>query len=294
MKSRFWISQKLPCVRMDYKGLQIASINSGSNGNCYYIGNADEAILVDAGISCRETEKRMLRMDLSLAKVKAIFISHEHTDHIRGLQVLAKKYQIPVYISARTYQNSKLEIPAHLLLHFSGEQQVSIGNLEIHTFPKIHDAADPYSFMVCQNALKIGVFTDLGDICANLNHYFSQCHAAFLETNYDTAMLSNGAYPYYLKQRISGGRGHLSNEQALELFHKKRSSQLSHLLLSHLSRDNNHPELVEKLFQPSAGLTKIVVASRDQESEVYTITEACLSAAEISPATAQGLQLECF
>ncbi|SDM05783.1 MBL fold metallo-hydrolase [Pedobacter antarcticus] len=283
---------------MDYSPLHIASLNSGSNGNCYYIGNAEEAVLIDAGISCRETEKRMLRMNLSIDKVKAVFVSHEHTDHIRGLQVLAKKYRIPVYITPGTYQNSKLAIPEELLLHFNGCQQITIGKLQVHTFPKIHDAADPHSFMVCQGELKIGIFTDLGDVCENLSHYFSQCHAAFLETNYDTDMLSNGSYPYYLKRRISGGKGHLSNLQALELFKTCRSSRLSHLLLAHLSRDNNHPDVVEKLFQTDAGLTKIVVASRNEESAVYTIngnfSEVSPAAAGTFPVAAQDLQVPCF
>lgn len=279
---------------MDCNPLQIASLNSGSNGNCYYIGNAQEAILVDAGISCRETEKRMLRLNLSIDKVKAIFISHEHTDHIRGLQVLAKKYRLPVYITAGTYNHSKLVLPEELLRYFSGHQEISIGSMLVHTFPKVHDAADPHSFMVCCGKLKIGVFTDLGEVCLNLSHYFSQCHAAFLETNYDTELLNKGNYPYFLKQRISGGRGHLSNLQALELFKGHRAENLSHLLLAHLSRDNNHPELVEELFRAEAGLTRIIVASRHQESELYTITgnlsEALAVTDEISPAKGPGLQ----
>jgi len=256
---------------MDCNPLYITSLNSGSNGNCYYVGNSEEAILVDAGISCKETEKRMLRLGLSMRKVKAIFISHEHGDHIRGLAVLSKKFQIPVYITPRTLNNSKLSLSEDLINTFTSHQIVQIGSLMISCFPKIHDAAEPHSFMVSCGDIKIGIFTDLGIVCEQLRLHFQQCHAAFLEANYDEDLLQNGRYPYYLKQRIRGGSGHLSNKQALELFTNCRPEKLSHLLLSHLSKDNNNPQLVEELFNTHANDTTIVVASRDMETPVFMI-----------------------
>src|SRR5471030_2950832 len=120
--------------------LFVASLNSGSNGNCYYIGNEQDAVLVDAGISCRETEKRLLRMGLYIRKVKAIFISHEHSDHISGVPVLAKKYQIPVYITPPTLQSVGLSLDHHLVFPFAAFQTVRIGELHITAFPKRHDA----------------------------------------------------------------------------------------------------------------------------------------------------------
>src|ERR1700743_638834 len=120
--------------------LFITSLNSGSNGNCYYIGNKREAILVDAGISCRETEKRMARLGLSMHKVKAIFISHEHSDHIRGVEVLAKKYDIPVYITELTHVHGKLFFSPHLVNRFVANVPVTIGGLQITAFRKFHDA----------------------------------------------------------------------------------------------------------------------------------------------------------
>jgi len=261
--------------------LFISSLNSGSNGNCYYVGNANEAILVDAGISCRETEKRMARLGLSMGKVKAIFISHEHGDHIRGLTVMAKKYRIPVYITAGTIGNSKLNLPEELIYTFTSHQVVEVGSLKISCFPKVHDAAEPHSFMVTCGEIKVGVFTDLGVVCEQLSHHFQQCDAAFLEANYDEDLLENGSYPYFLKQRICGGSGHLSNKQALALFTNFRPAQLSHLLLSHLSKDNNNPELVEKLFNQHAQGTVIVVASRLEETPLFTIDGVSRSSAEI-------------
>jgi len=256
---------------MDCNTLFITSLNSGSNGNCYYVGNQEEAVLIDAGISCKETEIRMNRLGLSMHSIKAIFISHEHSDHIRGLTVLAKKYQLPVYITAGTLLNCKVKLKDDLIRPLSGEQIIHIGNMSISSFPKVHDAAEPHSFMVTCGETRVGVFTDLGVVCEQLIHHFKQCHAAFLEANYDEDMLHQGSYPYYLKRRISGGQGHLSNKQALALFLEHKPAHMTHLLLAHLSRDNNSPELVQELFNTHAEGTHVVVASRYEESPVFTI-----------------------
>ena len=251
--------------------LFIASLNSGSNGNCYYIGNREEAIIVDAGLSCRETEKRMNRLGLDLNIVKAIFISHEHNDHIFGLPVLAKKFQLPVYITERTRLNCSMKLQPHLVCSFNAYEPVEIGSMTIHAFPKQHDAADPHSFIVSTDGVKVGIFTDIGNVCNNVTESFAQCNAVFLESNYDEAMLMNGRYPYHLKQRIRGGQGHLSNKQAFELFTTCRSPFMSHLLLSHLSRENNTHEIVYGMFQPQAKTTEVVIASRYKETAVYEI-----------------------
>jgi phosphoribosyl 1,2-cyclic phosphodiesterase len=251
--------------------LHIASLNSGSNGNCYYIGNDQEAVLIDAGLSCREIEKRMRRLGLSLSIVKGIFVSHEHDDHIRGVEVLSKRYQLPVYITGTTLQHGRLSLEPQLTREFRGFEAVTAGGLSITAFPKAHDASDPYSFVVASPTVRIGVFTDIGVVCEQLIRHFGQCHAAFLESNYDEQMLEQGPYPWPLKNRIRGGHGHLSNRQALELFVRHRPSFMSHLLLSHLSRDNNRPELVQEIFEREARGTKIVIATRDQETEVYAI-----------------------
>jgi phosphoribosyl 1,2-cyclic phosphodiesterase len=262
--------------------LFIASLNSGSNGNCYYVGNEHEAVLIDAGISCRETERRMLRLGLSMHKVKAIFVSHEHSDHINGIPVLSKKYRLPVYITQPTLQSGGLFIDGELLNSFNSFETITIGGLNITAFPKQHDASDPYSFTITSAGVTAGVFTDIGTACENLVNYFSQCHAAFLEANYDDEMLDKGGYPYHLKRRIRGGNGHLSNKQAVELFIKHRPPFMSHLLLSHLSKNNNDPQLVQDLFEACAGDVNIIVASRYQETGVYYIN------ANHRPASSKG------
>lgn len=251
--------------------LYITSLNSGSNGNCYYVGNEQEAVLIDAGLSCRETEARMKRLGLSLQTVKAIFVSHEHSDHILGIPQLAKKYQLPVYITSRTFQKARLshkQFPVRLL---QGYEPVWIGDLCTTAFPKEHDACDPHSFLISCQGTNVGVFTDIGVPCDHVIHHFKQCHAAFLEANYDEDLLENGRYPYFLKQRIRGGKGHLSNRQALTLLQLHKPSFMSHVLLSHLSKDNNCPQLIREMFTPHMDRTELIVASRYVETPVYTI-----------------------
>ena len=272
--SHFHISTFI-LIRITYfesdMSLFIASLNSGSNGNCYYIGNDREAIFVDAGISCGEIEKRMDRLGLPMEKVKAIFVSHEHTDHILGIPVLAKKYQLPVYITSHTYQETGFHIAKQLVYPFEAHRPVQLGNLCITGFPKMHDAVDPHSFIITSGEITVGVFTDIGKPCEHVIHHFKKCHAAFLETNYDEERLTKGRYPVFLKNRIRSEKGHLSNMQALDLFIEHRPAFMSHLLLAHLSKENNHPAIAEAMFASEAGGTKIVLASRDRETEIYYI-----------------------
>ncbi|WP_019990711.1 MBL fold metallo-hydrolase [Rudanella lutea] len=251
--------------------LFISSLNSGSNGNCYYVGNQQEAVLIDAGISCRETERRMDRLGLSMKTVKAIFISHEHSDHIVGVDRLARKYKLPVYITPGTLRNTRLSESAITFQPLRGYEPVLVGDLSVTAFPKQHDAADPHSFLISFGGINVGVFTDIGTPCTHVIDHFKQCHAAFLEANYDDDLLALGRYPYFLKQRISGDNGHLSNQQALDLFLTHRPTYMSHLLLAHLSRDNNSPQVVADLFTPHLAHTQLIVASRYAETAVYQV-----------------------
>lgn len=251
--------------------LYCASLNSGSNGNCYYVGNETEGILVDIGLTCRETEKRLQSAGIPLSKIKAIFVSHEHGDHIKGVEVFSKKNKIPVYITANTLKSSRLSLEETLTVDLNSNSEISIKGLRIISFSKFHDAADPCSFLVKGNGISVGIFTDLGIVCSNLIKHFSLCHAAFLEANYDEYLLENGRYPYHLKKRIRGGEGHLSNAQAMELFKNHRSPFLEHLFLSHLSKENNCPVIAKSLFESFNHKTKIYIASRDCHSELHHI-----------------------
>ncbi len=250
-----------------------ASLNSGSNGNCFYIGNEQDGILIDAGLSCKETEKRLKALSVSIHSIKAIFISHEHIDHIKGVEVLSKKYEIPVFITPPTLANSQTPVPSKQVRTLSVYQPETIGAMVVTAFPKWHDAADPTSFIIRCSGFTIGVFTDIGAVCEHVKFHFSQCDVAFLEANYDESMLENGPYPYHLKKRIQGDKGHLSNDQALELFSMSRPPQLSHLFLSHLSKENNHPDLVHDVFSAVANQTEIIVASRYGPTKLYSLHE---------------------
>lgn len=251
--------------------LFVASLNSGSNGNCYYVGNQTEAVLIDGGISCRETEKRLNRLGLSIKKIKALFITHEHGDHVHGVATLVKKHKLPVYITPNTFQHANMMLDENEILPLIPDVPIEIGNLSIKAFPKFHDAADPHSFIVSGNGVNIGIITDIGSVCQHVVTHFKTCHAAFLESNYDEEMLEKGRYPQALKDRIRGGFGHLSNRQALELFKLHQSPHLSHLFLSHLSKHNNRPELVKEMFFAAATHTEIVIASREKETALYHI-----------------------
>ena len=276
--------------------LYITSLNSGSNGNCYYIGNETEAVLIDAGLSCRETENRMRLNGLSMKIVKAIFISHEHTDHIKGLSLLAEKYNLPVYITSVTLRNSCLSFSSHLPKTFKAYEPVHVDGLTITAFPKYHDAEDPHSFIISYNNVSVGVFTDIGRSCTHVTNHFSKCDAAFLEANYDEDLLRNGRYPVYLKRRISSGQGHLSNKQALEVFIKYRPPFMSHLFLSHLSKENNCPLLAKQLFEKHSVNTKIIVASRYEQTAVYAIEKRPyhLPVRVMNKTSLKSMQLELF
>lgn len=213
----------------------------------------------------------MKQLGLSMKTVKAIFVSHEHGDHIKGVSVLANKYSLPVYITSITAKHGPILIK-HLTKEFKANEPVTIGELSVTPFKKKHDAADPHSFIITCNNVTAGVFTDIGIACTEVIYYFKQCHAVFLESNYDEELLENGRYPLHLKNRIRGGQGHLSNRQALELFTAYRPPFMTHILLSHLSKENNTPEIAEQLFNSHANDIAIITASRYESTQVYHIT----------------------
>jgi len=274
--------------------LFVASLNSGSSGNCYYVGNQNEAIFVDAGLPCREVDKRMKRLGLNTKKVKAIFVTHEHGDHIKGLEGVASRHHLPIYITPGTLKNSKLRLERLTTRIFRADEQVMIGGLTIHAFPKPHDAADPHNFVIESDGVKVGVMTDIGHVNEDVIRSFNQCHAVFLEANYDEEMLRKGKYPAFLKERIIGPVGHLSNRQALELFLNYRAPHMSHLFLSHLSKENNSPEIALALFGAQASGIKIIHASRYNETGVFCIPGDSAFAGADSVFENSRVQLELF
>jgi phosphoribosyl 1,2-cyclic phosphodiesterase len=177
--------------------LEICAIASGSNGNCYYIGNEKDAVLIDAGISCKQILLRMTSKGLHPQKVKAVFISHEHSDHMRGARVLARRMNLPVWLTAKTYYAAYKNMQPANPRFFTPGAPVQAGEFTIHPFLKNHDAAEPCSFRIEYAGKNVGVFTDIGDPCDNVTSHLGMCDALFLETNYDEQMLREGPYPYF-------------------------------------------------------------------------------------------------
>ena len=251
--------------------LEICAIASGSNGNCYYIGNKKDAILIDAGISCKQILLRMKEKELDTAKLKAVFVSHEHSDHMRGVRVLGKRLQIPVYITPKTYSASYKNLRPDYPKFFVPNQEVKIGEFSVFPFLKNHDAAEPCSFRVEYAGKNIGVFTDIGEPCENVLSHLGKCDALFLETNYDEKMLWEGRYPYILKRRIASGYGHLSNTQAFQLLNNHAGENLACVFLSHLSKENNTPEIAFNEMKTLESRFRVRLTSRYEAGEVLKI-----------------------
>jgi len=252
--------------------IKICALASGSNGNCYYIGNEEDAVLIDAGITCKQILCRMEEKHLDPARIRAIFISHEHSDHVRGIRVLGKKLRIPAYLTRNTLKSLYYTHEPDAIRFFEPGQSVEIASFTIHSFLKNHDASEPTSFRIESKGLNVGVFTDIGAPCANVISHLNLCNALFLETNYDDKMLWEGTYPYYLKKRIGSEVGHLSNRQAFDLLNEHAGNELQCVFLSHLSAENNTPQKAYEEIRPLSEKFIIKLTSRYEPGEVYELS----------------------
>lgn len=253
--------------------IRYAALASGSNGNSYYIAKGNTAVLIDAGINNKHLHLRMAALGINPATISAIFVTHEHTDHISGLAVFVKRYQIPVYLTQGTYQSSRLQLPDYLLNFITPNSVINLEDLSVYGIPKYHDAQEPCSFLVSDGQINISVLTDLGRICDNVKKAIRIADILFLEANYDEQMLLTGRYPYHLKNRIKGGWGHISNSLSLEAFLQNKTDRLKHLILGHLSGENNTVDLVESLFQPHCSEIKLSVAKRTESTSLFEIAK---------------------
>lgn len=242
--------------------IEICALASGSNGNCYYVGNEKDAILVDAGISTKRILARMLEAGLESSKVRGIFISHEHSDHVQGVRVLSKRLGVPAWFTQGTFDSLRSGEEPEKVNIFIPDQAIRIGTLTVHPFLKNHDAAEPCSFRIENDGWHIGVFTDIGEPCQKVIHHLHLCHAIFIETNYDEKMLWNGIYPYHLKSRVASSVGHLSNDQAFALVRDHAGPELVHVFLSHLSGENNRPEIAAECFKTLSDRFTVHLTSR--------------------------------
>lgn len=251
--------------------IKVCALASGSNGNCYYIGTEKEAVLVDAGISRRQVMKRMKEMKLDIAKVKAVFISHEHSDHIRGLRVLSDLQGIDAYLTHATLQKAHKNYHPEITRIFEAGDVIQVGGFRVHSFAKNHDAVDPCSFRIEVEGQNIGVMTDIGEACDKVKAHLYECNIVFLESNYDERLLDEGAYPYYLKERVKSSKGHLSNRQAVELVETFGSDKLNTIILSHISADNNRVEIAMKDFEHLKNKYRILPTSRYAPAKIVEI-----------------------
>ncbi len=228
--------------------MRFAALSSGSCGNCFYVSERNSALLVDAGISCKQIFSRLADLGENPRKIKGIFVSHEHIDHIRGIDVLARTLNIPIFATSGTLKSEFICSQKDLLNKIKEDETVKLGGMEISAFSKAHDASQPVSFQI-KNGKTISVITDIGYACKNVQEAVQDSDFLVMESNHDIQMLEEGPYPHFLKKRILGDMGHLSNLHSSLCVLEHGSRKLKNLMLAHLSAVNNTPELALSCFR---------------------------------------------
>lgn len=231
---------------------QFATIASGSSGNCLYAGSEHTKILIDAGVSGTKITTNLNNIGISGFDIDGIFVTHEHTDHIKAVGILSRKYNIPIYATKGTWEgmeNSIGNIKPDNIKYVYNEEEIVIKDLMIKPFEIPHDANEPVAYSINTDKHKITLATDIGHITQRVLNNLKDCDGLVLESNHDIEMLQKGDYPYHLKQRILGKKGHLSNELAGKLLACIMSERLKYVFLAHLSRDNNTPNTAFKTVE---------------------------------------------
>ena len=266
--------------------MRLCSIASGSSGNCIYVGSEATHLLIDVGISGKRTEEGLNGLGLTGRDVDGILVTHEHADHINGLGVMARKYGIPIYATRGTIQairqiSSVGTIDDALFREVKADEKLNIKDLTIHPMKVDHDAAQPVAYRIAYGRQKVAVCTDLGHFTDYTVDCLQGMDALLLEANHDVNMLQVGSYPYPLKQRILGDKGHLSNENSGRLLSRILHDKLQAILLGHLSKENNMPELAYEAVRMeitlgdnpyNAGDFFMQVARRSEPTPVVNLT----------------------
>jgi len=262
-------------------GVSVSVLASGSRGNTAVVETSRARILVDAGISCRETFKRMKSVGLDPRSISAILISHEHCDHVGGLATLARKLNVPVFMTgathhawARSMRDQAGELPKLAKLEiFSAGRSFQIADITVTSFTIPHDAADPVGFSFRAEGAKIAIATDLGYVPASVCDHLRKCDVLMIESNHDLEMLRVGPYPWSVKQRVMSRVGHLSNESLAQFFAKDYDRGASYIVLAHLSEQNNHPEIARQAAENALGPqitlleNRLMLAAQDAPTE---------------------------
>jgi phosphoribosyl 1,2-cyclic phosphodiesterase len=224
--------------------VKICSIASGSKGNCLYLEIGDTRLLIDVGLSLRETMLRMDSLGLDPADIHAVLVTHEHIDHIRSAGSFARKFKVPLFVSHLVRKKAEKYLHKTRSIEFESGCSFIFRDAIIDPFPITHDACDPVGFVIESHEGRSGTVTDLGIVTRLVIEKLRGCRALNLESNHDLNMLMNGPYPWELKQRIKSRHGHLSNDDSLQLLHELAHDGLEVLVMAHLSEVNNHPDHV--------------------------------------------------
>ena len=252
----------------------MAVLGSGSSGNSTFLATERVRLLIDAGLSRKETLRRLALIGEKLESLDAILITHEHSDHVNGLARLATERRIPAFISPLTRAALPPQIKLPAVESFQPGCCFAIGDITVEPFTIPHDAADPVAFRLTAEGVRVAIVTDLGYLPQNVKHYLGGCHGLILESNHDLEMLRNGPYPWYVKQRVMSRDGHLSNSALGEFLRSGFDREARVLVLAHLSQQNNHPEIARleaaaALEAQSARETKLAVSSQNEPTEVF-------------------------
>lgn len=225
--------------------LRVCTLASGSSGNATYIGTKDEGVLIDAGISARQAVKLLASIGVEIEQIQGVLVTHEHKDHVAGLEVLTRRHDLPVYCTEKTgsHLEDVLDIAAERCRCFSAGETLTVGELKVESFSLSHDAADPVGYVINHKDTRVGVVTDTGVLTSKIRKALRHCQALVLEANHDLEMLQKGRYPYPLKQRILSAVGHLSNKDAGAGLLALASDETKHVVLAHLSAENNRADL---------------------------------------------------
>lgn len=262
--------------------VKFMSLASGSSGNCYYLGYGDHGILIDAGIGIRTIKKHLKDAGIPMHTILGVFVTHDHADHIKAVGHLGEKLHIPIYTTARIHEGINKSYCMTEKLHscvryLEKEEPMQLGSFTITSFEVPHDGTDNVGYCIEINGRFFSFVTDLGEITPLAAQYINKANYLILEANYDEEMLKMGPYPIYLKQRISGKNGHLSNMAAADFLAENISEGLQYIWLCHLSKDNNHPELAYKTVEwklRSKGVivgkdVQLLALKRSTPSELY-------------------------
>ena len=245
--------------------MRFASLGSGSKGNSTIVESDTACVMVDCGFGLRNACTRLERIGKSPADLTAIIVTHEHSDHWKGIGALSAKYNIPVYLSAGSLKAKQIQSGEALFNCIDSHKDFYVGDICIKPVPVPHDAREPIQYILSNGKVQLGILTDLGHFTPHVVSSYSKCDALLLECNYDDDMLLDGPYPRFLKERVSGMFGHLSNRQAADLLLALDLSRLKTLVIGHISAKNNDVSLIKAAIEPLCG-EDIVLSFADQES----------------------------